>query len=240
MTVTDDAASHWGEIDGVSIDFPMVVADMRQATLTYSVPIGAARALLPGDAFEVMEVSEGRAMFIVALVDYISNPWGDYDEVNLGLLAHPVGQPERAGAFVYRMPVDQEFTMKAGNAVLGLPKTVEELSISCTGSIGDGEVHVELRTSGSPTMSVTLPRAAPEGQPSSTETVTYSYLEGAPMELPLTIEMGSGVVDPASVRMELGEGPIADELRTLGLPTAPEMVLWGEGLTGTFLPPRPV
>ena len=138
MTVTDDAASHWGEIDGVSIDFPMVVADMRQATLTYSVPIGPAGALLPGDAFEVMEVSQGRAMFIVALVDYISNPWGDYDEVNLGLLAHPVGQPERAGAFVYRMPVDQEFTMKAGNAVLGLPKTVEELSISCTGSIGDG------------------------------------------------------------------------------------------------------
>ena len=89
-------------------------------------------------------------------------------------------------------------------------------------------------------MSVTLPRVLPEGQPSSTETVTYSYLEGAPMELPLTIEMGSGVVDPASVRMELGEGPIADELRTLGLPTAPEMVLWGEGLRGTFLPPRPV
>ena len=30
MTLTDAQGSHWGEIDGVSIDFPMVVDDMRQ------------------------------------------------------------------------------------------------------------------------------------------------------------------------------------------------------------------
>ena len=54
MTVTEDSqGSHWGEIDGVAIDFPMVVEDMRQLTLTYTVPIAPARALLPGDAFEV-------------------------------------------------------------------------------------------------------------------------------------------------------------------------------------------
>ena len=79
-------------------------------------------------------------MFLVALVDYVTNPWGDYNEVNLGLLAHPAGQPERAGAFVYRMPVDQEFTMKAGNTVLGLPKTVEDL----TSSTSEGDT-VEVR-----------------------------------------------------------------------------------------------
>ena len=34
MTVTEDTqGSHWGQIDGVSIDFPMVVDDMRQLTL---------------------------------------------------------------------------------------------------------------------------------------------------------------------------------------------------------------
>ena len=60
MTVTEDTqGSHWGEIDGVSIDFPMVVEDMRQLTLTYTVPIEPARALLPGDAFEVLEIAPG-------------------------------------------------------------------------------------------------------------------------------------------------------------------------------------
>jgi hypothetical protein len=228
--------THWGEIDGVSIDFPMVVDDMRQATLTYTVPLDAARALLPGDAFEVLEVAPGQAMFLVALVDYVVNPWGDYNEVNLGLLAQPVGQPERAGAFVYRMPVDQEFTMKAGNQVLGLPKTVEDLTFTYEGD----EVTVRLASGGEHEMTVTFPRVLTDDAPTATETITYSYLDGVATELPLTIDLGAGVIDPASIVMELGSGPIADELRSLGLPRTPDMAVYGEGLTGTFLPPRPV
>lgn len=237
MTVTDDAnSSHWGEIDGVSIDFPMVVEDMRQLTLTYTVPIEPARALLPGDAFEVLEMAPGQAMFLVALVDYVTNPWGDYNEINLGLLAHPVGQPERAGAFVYRMPVDQQFTMTAGNTVLGLPKTVEDLTIDYVGD----RVSVRLGTSEAEEMSVSFPRVLTDDAPTSTETVTFSYLDGVATELPLTIEMGAAAIDPEQVVMTLGVGPVADELRSLGLPCAPDMAVYGEGLAGTFLAPRPV
>jgi hypothetical protein len=228
--------THWGEIDGVAIDFPMMVDDMRQATLTYTVPIDAARALLPGDAFEVLEVAPGQAMFLVALVDYVVNPWGDYNEVNLGLLAQPVGQPERAGAFVYRMPVDQEFTMKAGNQVLGLPKTVEDLTFAYEGE----SVTVRLASGGEQVMTVTFPRVLSDDAPTVTETITYSYLDGVATELPLTIDLGAGVIDPADVEMELGTGAIAEELRSLGLPRTPDMAVYGEGLTGTFLPPRPV
>ncbi len=239
MALTDDTpASHWGDIDGVSIDFPMVVDDMRQLTLTYTVPIEPARALLPGDAFEVVEIAPGQAMFLVALVDYVSNPWGDYNEVNLGLLAQPVGQPERAGAFVYRMPVDQPFTMKAGNAVLGLPKTVEELTVDYDD--GAGTVTVRLATNGVDAMSVRFPRTLTNDAPTATETSTYSYLDGVPTELPLSIEMGAAVIDPAQVEMVLGAGDVADELASLGLPCAPDMAVYGEGLRGTFLAPRPV
>lgn len=237
MTVTEDTqGSHWGEIDGVSIDFPMVVEDMRQLTLTYTVPIEPARRLLPGDAYEVVEVAPGQAMFLVALVDYVTNPWGDYNEVNLGLLAHPAGQPERAGAFVYRMPVDQEFTMKAGNAVLGLPKTVEDLTYDYDGDT----VTVRLASGDDEVMTVRFPRTLTEDAPTAAETVTYSYLDGVPTELPLTIEMGAAVIDPAQVEMTLGTGEIADELRSLGLPCAPDMAVYGEELAGTFLSPRPV
>jgi len=240
MSVTEESGTeptvHWGEIDGVSIDFPMVVDEMRQATLAFTVPIEPARDLIPGDAFEVLEVAPGSAMFLLALVDYVQNPWGDYNEVNLGLLAFPTGQPERAGAFVYRMPVDQEFTMKAGNQVLGLPKTVEDLTFDYV----DEQVVVRLSMGGEPTLVVTLPHVDGSGEPTPTETVTYSYLDGVPTELPLTIDLGAGFIDPADVRIELGTSPVADELRRLGLPTAPDMAAWGEGLTGSFLVPRPV
>ncbi|MCB0954100.1 MAG: acetoacetate decarboxylase family protein, partial [Microthrixaceae bacterium] len=112
MTNQAQSSRHWGEIDGVSIDFPMVVQEMNSATLTWSVPLDAAAAVLPGDAFEPADMG-GSAMLILALVDYLQNPWGDYLEVNFGLLVQPKGRPEEVGAFQWRMPVDQEMTCHA-------------------------------------------------------------------------------------------------------------------------------
>ena len=120
--------SVWGEIDGTTITFPMEVARFDAATMVFSVPAGPAQALLPGSDFEVVEMVEGLAQLVVAFCDYHENPWGDYLEINLGFLARPAGAGDEVlGSFIYRMPVDQEFTCKAGNQVMGFPKTVEDL-----------------------------------------------------------------------------------------------------------------
>jgi hypothetical protein len=231
-----DGAGHWGEIQGVSIDFPLTVEEMNSATLTFTVPLQPARALLPGDAFEVLEVAPGQAMLIIALCDYIKNPWGDYNEVNLGLLVHPSGDPASVGAFQWRMPVDQAFTKEAGNQVLGLPKTVEDLTVDYT----DATVTFRLVMGGEPTLEVSIPRVAPAGEAVREETITYSYLDGVATVVPLTIDLPTGMADPAEVHMQLGTSAVADELRSLGLPATPDLAMWGEGLGGTFLFPRPL
>jgi hypothetical protein len=232
-------------LDGVEIRFPMVVEEMRSATLTFTVPLAPARALVPGDAFEALEVAPDRAMLVVALCDYVRNPWGDYNEANFGLLVHPVGRPEEAGAFQWRMPVDQEFTCRAGNLVMGLPKTVEDLTFDYSAGPGEGTVTVRLvmadEPEGSTTMLVRLPRPSVEGiEPAVELATTYSYLDGAPMALGLEMELPSAPIDPAEVEIELGQGALAQELRSLGLPTAADVALWGEGLAATFQAPRPI
>lgn len=234
MPITE--TKHWGEIDGVSIDFPMVVRSMNSATLTWSVPIEPARKLVPGDGFEVADMGGGTAMLVLALVDYVDNPWGDYDEVNFGLLVHPTGRPEEVGAFQWRMPVNQEMTCRAGNEVMGLPKTVDDLSFEYT----DDTVAVRLAMGGEPSLAVRFPRAAPAGDPVSDTTLTYSYLDGVATLVPLTIELPTGMIDPAAVELELGTAPAAEELRSLGLPKPPDLAMWGESLSGTFGWPTPV
>lgn len=236
MNTEGGQTTHWGEIDGVSIDFPVVVEEMNSATILYTVPAEAARPLLPGEAFVVAEPEPGRATLVLALCDYRRNPWGDYLEVNLGLLVHPVGRPDDIGALQWRMPVDQEFTCTAGNRVMGLPKTVEDLTVE----LGDDRVEFRLRQGGSDALTVSFPRAAPTGEPAPETTITYSYLDGVPTRIPLTIDLPTGLIDPADVRVELGAGRIADELRSLGLPVAPDFAAWGEGLRGTFLVPEPL
>jgi hypothetical protein len=235
--MTDVGVTVWGEIQGREITFPMEVTSMNAATLLFSVPLRTAAALLPGDAFEVVEVAPGTAQLVVALCDYVENPWGDYGEVNLGFLARPAGAPaEVIGSFVYRMPVDQEFTCEAGNRVMGFPKTVEDLSVTYTSSA----VTFALATAEGPQLAVTLPRAAPLGPAEAVEATSYSYLDGVPHATALRMDMGTGVVDPGAVVLELGSGTIAEELRSLGLPTPPDLATWGEGLTATFQAGRPL
>lgn len=236
MSAEGGETVHWGELEGVSIDFPIVVDEMNSATLVYSVPHEAASALLPGDAFEVAETAPGSAVLVIALCDYVRNPWGDYLEINLGLLVHPVGRPDEVGAFQWRMPVDQDFTCLAGNRVLGLPKTVEDLAVDYT----EDHVTFELRADGASVLRITVPRAEPLGDPVSETTITYSYLDGVATVVPLTIDLPSGIIDPAQVVLELGDGVIAEELRSLGLPTVPDYAAWGERLTGSFGVTRPV
>ncbi|HEU5150464.1 MAG TPA: acetoacetate decarboxylase family protein [Iamia sp.] len=235
--MTDVGTTVWGRIQGREITFPMEVTAMNAATLLFSVPAGPAAALLPGSSFEVVEVAPGTAQLVVALCDYVENPWGDYDEVNLGFLARPAGAPaEVVGSFVYRMPVNQEFTCEAGNRVMGFPKTVESLDVAYTSS----SVRFALATAEGPQLAVTLPRAESVGEPAAVEAASYSYLDGVAHETTLRMDMGTGVVDPAAVSIELGSGTIADELRSLGLPTSPDLATWGEGLTATFQAGRPL
>ena len=228
----------WGEIDGQTITCPMEVTSMDAATLVFSVPSAAAQALLPGPDFEVAEMVEGVAQLVLALCDYQENPWGDYLELNLGFLARPRGAgPEVLGSFVFRMPVDQEFTCKAGNEVMGFPKTVEDLRVARQG----GRVTFDLYLDGVLEVGIGFDEPTQSGEPSLVETVNYSYLDGEPYETALAMQMGTGMIDPASVRIDLGHGPFASDLRTLGLPElTPDFGTWGTGLAATFQLGRPV
>jgi hypothetical protein len=101
--ITGSESTVWGEIEGRTITFPMEVPVMDAATLVFSVPAAAAQALLPGDAFEVVDVGGGTAQFVLALVDYVDNPWGDYLEIN-PRLPHPARRCRRRGPRFVRVP----------------------------------------------------------------------------------------------------------------------------------------
>jgi hypothetical protein len=224
------AITEWGDIQGRPITFPMEVPSFNAVTMGFEVPAAAARVLLPGTAFELVEADD-IAQMILNVCDYRENPWGDYNEVNLGFLARPAGAPSDViGSFVYRMPVDQEFTCEAGNKVMGFPKTVERIDINYTSD----SVAIELWFEGERAFSLGIPRVTAADPPIRMASVSYSYLEGVAYGTPLEIDLATGVVDPDHVTIELGSGVVADELRSLGLPRTPSYCTWGEELSATF------
>ena len=180
----------------------------------------------------------GTAQFVLAACDYVENPWGDYNELNLGFLVRPVGAPDDViGSFVYRMPVNQAFTCEAGNRGDGLPQDRRGASTPTTPTATSRSASTssgQHRLQPSP-----CPGPRRSGEPERIETESYSYLDGVAHATPLSMDMGTGFVDPADVVLELGEGPVADELRSLGLPgTLPDLCHLGRG-PQRHLPARP-
>ncbi len=225
------ATSVWGTIQGQEITFPMEVTAFNAATMGFTVPAGPADALLPGAAFEIVETAPGMAQFIVSICDYRENPWGDYNEVNLGFLARPAGAPaEVIGSFIYRMPVDQAFTCEAGNRVMGFPKIVTRIDANYT----DERASFALWDQGEIVLAVSVPRVTAPTAATRSESASYSYLDGVPYSTPLAMDLSSAMVSPDDVEFTIGGGPIGADLASLGLPATPDFCMWGEGLSATF------
>src|SRR5689334_13621506 len=73
------------EIQGRTVDLPVVVRDASAGVAFFDVDAAAANRFLPGDAFEVVESTPGTAQLLFALIDYRDNDLGDYLEVGITL-----------------------------------------------------------------------------------------------------------------------------------------------------------
>jgi hypothetical protein len=223
-------------VQGQTVTMPAVVRDASSGTAVFLVPADAVRKLLPGEAFDVVEMAPGQAQAVVGFVDYRDNDLGDYNEVMIVFFVRPRADPAAAeGTFIYKLPVNQSFTCDAGCQIWGFPKSVEEIDID----YGEDRVICKLTMGGQHVFTLSLPRTSPaDGDDNDMEMTTYTYLDG-PAAVAFTQGGGTAVIPGgAGVELQLGAHPLADELRRLGLPAAPMLSTWTEHMHGTFGAPR--
>ncbi|MAT93633.1 MAG: hypothetical protein CME59_13630 [Halioglobus sp.] len=237
-------------IDGKDITLPVVVGNASMLMNGFLVDAKAAQAMLAGTGFRVVELFPGKAILQLLLVDYKENDLGDYNE---GAIIFPVltpgekkpfpffGTMKRMGAgdignFVYRMPVDQEFTTHAGRFIWGFPKWVTRVDFEfgprrAHGAfIDDGELvyAIEAKTGG-------------KAQPAQQRAASLAIRDGKAWKT-------YGVNEPSGMTFSLGgkkpqigdSHPLAKELRALGLPKRPMFTVSVERTRMTFDKPESV
>jgi hypothetical protein len=123
------------------------------------------------------------------------------------------------GAYIHRLPVDQEFTCAAGREIWGFPKWVTSIDIdepSRTDRAGTGPT-VRLVDGGVHVLTLTIASGGPLHLPSHAPP-SYSFADGTLRRTAWTTssEGTSGRLGGAT--LTLGDHPMADELRSLGLP----------------------
>ena len=234
------------EIQGRTVKLPVVVRDASAAVATWLVPAAAAQRLVP-KGFEVAQVLPGRTPLAIAAIDYRDNDLGDYDEVSITFFVRPKGARAgipylgalldllrgRLGTYIHALPVNQSFTCEAGRTIWGFPKSVQEIAIESDA----GRVRCRLTMDGQHALSLCLPRGGARTLPDS-DTKTYTLIEGVPHETRFS-QGGSGVgFSLGGARIQLGSHPLAEALRSLGLPKRALMSMWTEHMHGRFEAPE--
>lgn len=225
------------EIQGRTVTLPCEVRDASSGTVMYMVPALEAQKLVP-DAYEVLEPAPGQTQLSLLMVDYRDNDLGDYNEVGIIFFVKPRGgSDEQAGTYIYELPVNQSFTCEAGCRIWGFPKSVQEIDIDTT----DESATCRLVMDGRHVFTLTLPRGGSDETPDTTS-IGYTLLDGVPNRNDFTRGATGESTTPGGqgVTLELGDHPVAEVLRKLGLPKEPLLSNWSEHMTGLFGPSTPL
>src|SRR6266850_6350808 len=222
---------------GREVTLPVVVRDASSGAATYLVSSRAARRLLPGPELDVVELLPGRALFSIACIDYRDNDLGDYNEVSIAffvrLRSDARGIPyvgaaldlarSRVATYIHRLPVDQRFTCEAGRGIWGFPKTIERIDFRD----GEGRRECRLVMQGQLVLAFSVARGGTRTLPDA-DMVTYSHVDGA-LRRTRFVSGARGVgIHLGGARLVLGDHPLADDLRTLGLPRRALVSVWME------------
>lgn len=230
-------------IMGREVRLPVLVRDADALMAYYLVSASAAQRLVDASGLEVASVLPGRALCTIGTMNYRDNDLGQYYEIAITFYVRERGQRSlpligtlldfqqgRVGAYIHELPVNGEFTCAAGNEIWGFPKSVCDIQLSQR----DGRQTTVWKKDGRHVLTHTL--VMPRSKSVRTANATsYSFRNGVRYKTPteMTVE-NVGAKFFGGATLELGDHPIASELRTLGLPKRALLTTYVPRWSGKF------
>lgn len=232
-------------VDGEEVPLPVEVRSAKMIAATFFVDAAAAQAVIDYSGLRIAAKQRGtKAILSLSAVQYTDNDLGPYDEFAIGFMVEPHGPgPFPKGAqhtFIHKLPVNQEFTCKAGRGIWGFPKWVTDIAFvdepgrgglvdprrSTTGILtDDDELVVALTVRHSPLPLPSRPM----------EMVAYSWCDGVLRRTPWTTRNNAVTGRLGGASVELGSRhPLAVELRSLGLPRRALLTMRTPRMAATF------
>ena len=240
------------DVLGRTVTLPVQVRRAAQWGVQYLVPAGAAQRLVDPTGLEVAVPVPGRALLALAVCRYDDTDLDAYHEVAVSVVVRrhdadrSAGSRQRyrefaggdIGAYIHRLPVDQEFTCAAGRDVWGFPKWITTIDIDEPGpggAVRGSGTTVRLVDDGAHVLTLTMASGGPFRLPAQSPP-SYSYRDGVlrRTEWTTTSDGVSGRFGGAT--LVLGDHPMADELRSLGLPRRAVFTSSAARMQATFGP----
>ncbi|MFV2175175.1 acetoacetate decarboxylase family protein [Actinomadura sp. LOL_016] len=199
-------------VQGERVAIPVRIRDAAVASAMFAVPAPAARALIAYSGLDVFEPLPGRAVCSLAFVRYADGDLGPYHEFAVAFLARPPGG--KVGAFIHWLPVNQEFTLEAGRSIWGFPKELADIPMHLASRVKRCAVRFGGRTAIELAVRPGVPVPSGSGSP---RVEAYAHLDGVTRRIPWEVTPARVRMRPGGATLRLGDHPVADDLRGLGL-----------------------
>jgi hypothetical protein len=210
-------------IAGTVLTMPVKVRTADQHMAMFSVDADAAQRMIDYSGLQVCRYIPGRAIVVLMLMRYVDSDLGQYHEYGTNVMVNPPGSAatgpralQSAGAFIHHLPVDQAFTLEAGQRIWGYPKVLADFTVAGGRRFGfdvsiDGQLVVGMEfAQGLPIPSVFTSRT--QVHP------TYSHRDGITRETAGEMTLSGVRYRLGGASLRLGDHPYAKELASLGLP----------------------
>jgi hypothetical protein len=234
------------EIEGERLVYPTEFRDGCSVAGLFLVKSKVANAYIADSGFELAEVAPGRGIFVLTGVRYTDSDCGKYDETAMAFFVKRAGQASRlpyastwidimrgkTTSFTWNLQVTTPLSRDAGIFMWGFPKTIEDIRYEQAG----GRAAFNLRMDGQEVFDYSV-RANGSTTPPPVTSAVYSIWEGAPHVSYLTQTYRDALYRPGGGRLRLGDHPLANQLRALGLPRRPLLATWAGHLAFSMSAP---
>ncbi len=224
------------------ITLPNVVRDATAAVAFYIVSASAAQKLIAESGLRVAQILPGRTVCTIGAINYKDSDLDTYHELALTFFVHEPGSHPiplisvwlgmargNLSAYVHWLPVDGELTCEAGRRVWGFPKFVTQIDIEAEGDIERSTLTVDGQLVLTQTVKMGGSRSFTDRKQ-----IAYSLLDGVVSRIPSDMSAEDLGARRGGATIELGSHPMADELRSLGLPKKALFTTYLGKMSGRF------
>ena len=226
-----DYTGRYALVDGIPFTMPVETHDSPALMAAFLCDYDKANALLPGDELHAVKYINGKAIFMVTVINYLHTNIGKYIEYSIALACTRGSKPApkmlpalfmglyHTGQYILELPVSSEISTKGGKGIWGMPKHKANLDFKIT----DSQVSSQYELDGKFAFRIEIERTSGWKLPLNVGTVNYSHFRNMMMASNIYFKAKAGISlgKKAKGSLFIGDHPRTAYMRDLNIESKP-------------------
>jgi hypothetical protein len=218
-------------VDDVPFKMPVATENSPALMAAFLCNYDKANALLPGNELHAVKYHNGKAIFMVTVINYLHTNIGKYIEYSIGIACTRGAKPAprmlpalftshyNTGQYILELPVSSEISVKGGKGIWGMPKHKASLDFIIT----DDKVSAQYELNGHFAFRIEIDKPAKCNFPLNVGSVNYSHFRNMLMASNIYFKAKAGIRMGKNAKGSLfiGDHKRTGYMRDLGIESKP-------------------